>query len=260
MTLFDQAGLGLTAALALMTVVWGVSLVLRDVSIIDWVWGLVFVLMAWLYRTTGFADPGRAWLVPFLVTLWGLRLAIHLVWRHRGEDPRYAEMRSRSGPGFRWRSLVTVFWLQAGIAWVVAWPLLLSIRRGGELGTLDLVGMTLFALGLALESAADAQLVRFRHDPSNRNRVLDRGLWRYSRHPNYFGEALVWWGLWLLAVAVGAWWTVFSPLLMTWLLVRVSGVPMLEERLVETRPGYARYIRRTPAFVPWFPRDEELEP
>jgi len=248
--------LGLVGALALMSLVWVVGLLRRDVSIVDVFWGLGFVLVSWIYYVD--AGPGggpRRLLVPALVTLWGLRLALHIAWRSRGrgEDPRYAAMRARDPERFPWRSLVTVFWLQAAILWIVAMPLLqVQIQpRPLALGALDALGLSLFAIGFLFESLGDWQLARFKADPANRGRVMDRGLWRYTRHPNYFGDATLWWGLALLALATdGGWWVLLSPLLMTGLLLKVSGVTLLEKGLSETKPGYADYVRRTSAFLP----------
>jgi steroid 5-alpha reductase family enzyme len=253
-SLVEQAAGAWAAGLALMSLVWVVSFRIDDVSIVDWAWGPVFVLLAWVYVATGHGPGPRAWMVAGAVSLWGSRLAVHLARRQRGEDPRYAAMRARAGAIFRWRSLFTVFWLQATLAWVVSWPLLVAIREGGALGAWGIAGLLLFAAGLGTEWIADRQLTRFRREGRSDGAVLDRGLWRYSRHPNYFGEAVLWWGLWLVAVGAGGAWTVYAPLLMTWLLIRVSGVPLLEKRLGETRPGYADYQRRTSAFVPWPPR------
>ena len=252
---------GLGLALALMTAVWLASLQRRDVSLVDRVWGAAFVVLAWGYLVVSpAAEPpvARRLLVPLLVTLWGLRLSIYLTWRNwgHGEDFRYAEMR-RATPGFAWKSLLRVFWLQATIAWVVGLPLLQVQRRdpGPDLGWLDLAGVVFFAVGLLFETVGDLQLARFKADPANRGRVLDRGLWRYTRHPNYFGDAMVWWGLALIALATpGAWWSLIGPAVMTFLLMRVSGVALLEKTLAETKPGYRDYVRRTSAFFPLPPR------
>lgn len=255
-----QGGLPvLGAVLALTTGIWGASLLLRDVSIIDVFWGPLFALQAWLYRGQA-ADPGSASLVTVaLVTAWAARLALHLARRARGggEDPRYAAMREAGGAGWSVRALITVFWLQGALAWAVAWPVAVAARTDDALGALGWVGAGVAAAGAGFEAVADAQLRRFRAGPRPHGRVLDSGLWRYSRHPNYFGDAVFWWGIWLLAASVGGAWTVFAPLLMTGLLLRVSGVPLLEARLRETRPGYADYVRRTSAFVPWFPRSRD---
>lgn len=249
---------GLAGALVLMTAVWLASLWKRDASIIDAFWGLAFVLLAWLYFALGSQSVFRQLLVPILVTLWGLRLSLYILWRNwgQGEDPRYAAMRAKYGSKFPWLSLVIVFWLQAFLAWLIALPLWQVQAAAGPPGLtwLDALGLVVFAVGLIVESTADLQLARFRADAANRGKVLDRGLWRYSRHPNYFGEALVWWGLFVIVLSTpGAWWTVVSPLLITFLLLRVSGVTLLEDSLKSTKPGYRDYIESTNAFIPWFP-------
>jgi steroid 5-alpha reductase family enzyme len=247
-------GLGAGVALAMAT--WLASLSRRDVSIVDsaWPW-LVWVpaavtLLLW-------PTPGpRSVPVLVLAGLWALRLSAHITWRHRGqpEDHRYQAIRRRNQPHFGWKSLYLVFGLQALLAWIVALPLLAAIMQPAPWSAVDLAGIALFAFGLAFEAIADAQLARFKADPAQRGKVMERGLWRYSRHPNYFGECCLWWGLWLLSATAGTWWTVLSPLLMTVLLLRVSGVTLLEADISARRPGYGEYIRRTSAFVPWRPR------
>ncbi len=250
---------GLGAILAALTLVWLLSLRLRDASIADVCWGLGFVLLAWLFCLLSPTLTPRSWLVAGLITLWGVRLSLHIHWRNhrRGEDPRYQAMRASHGRAFWWRSLFTVFWLQGAILWFVALPLLVAVRaaRPATLTAVDGLGVVLFAVGFGFEVAGDYQLERFKAEPSNRGRVLDRGLWRYTRHPNYFGDATMWWGLYAIAgAAPGGWLTVLSPALMTFLLMRVSGVTLLEDGLKASKPGYPAYIARTPAFFPWFPR------
>lgn len=247
---------GLVVTLAAFTLLWLVSLRLRDASIADPFWGPGFLLLTLTYLLGGGEPSRRGILVTGLVAAWALRLGIHLWKRNRGhgEDPRYAAMRERHGDRFGGVSLFTVFWLQAVILWVVALPIFGGVTGSGPLGAWDVAGAVLVLSGLIVEAVADAQLARFRADPVNRGRVLDTGLWRYSRHPNYFGDAVLWWGFFLLSVGAGAPWTVPGPLLMTFLLLKVSGVALLERTLVSGRPGYAEYVRRTSAFVPWFPR------
>ena len=253
---------GLAAAWMGFTVLWGVSLRLRDASIADPFWGPGFFLVTLAYLAAAPQVAPRAILVALLVGLWAARLGLHLVARNRshGEDPRYAAMRARHGPRFSRVSLFTVFWLQAGILWIVSLPVLGAVGGSAALGPWDLTGTLVFLAGFVIESLADAQLRRFRADPANRGRTLNTGLWRYSRHPNYFGDAVLWWGLWLIAVGGGAWWSAVGPLLMTFLLVKVSGVALLERSLMESRPGYADYVKRTSAFVPWPPRKEPPAP
>lgn len=257
MTLLLDTLPALGVVLAVTTVVWGASLIVRDVSIIDVFWGPLFALQSWMHRGDA-PDPGLlADVAVALVTVWALRLAVHIARRARGsgEDPRYGAMRKAGGPGWAARSLATVFWLQGALAWIVAWPAAVAARSHVDPGVVGWIGAAVAAFGATFEAVADAQLTRFKTGPERRAGLLDRGLWRYSRHPNYFGDAVFWWGLWILSAAAGGAWTVFAPFLMTGLLMKVSGVPLVESRLEETRPGYRDYVRRTPAFVPWFPRE-----
>jgi steroid 5-alpha reductase family enzyme len=252
---------GLGVALAMITLVWIVSLLKRDASIIDIFWGAGFALLAWFYLASTDHHTTRAYLVAALVTLWGLRLSLHILRRNwgKGEDYRYAEMRAHNPNTFPWRSLVTVFWLQAVLLWAIAMPLLRGVTNPSpeQLTWLDIVGTLVFAVGFAFEAVGDWQLARFKRDPANEGEVLDRGLWRYTRHPNYFGDSVVWWGLFLIAAATpGSLWTIYSPIVMTFLLMRVSGVSLLEQHLREAKPAYRDYVRRTSAFFPWFPKSE----
>jgi steroid 5-alpha reductase family enzyme len=249
----------LAAALGLMTLAWVISLAKKDASIIDIFWSLGFVMLAWLYLILAAGGTPRTSLVVALVTLWGVRLSAYILWRNwgKGEDYRYQEMRARNPKTFPWRSLVTVFWLQGALLWVISMPLLRAeVSQSPETLTwLDGLGGLVFAIGFFFEAVGDWQLARFKKDPANQGRVLDRGLWRYTRHPNYFGDSMVWWGLFLIAAATpGSLWTVYSPLLMTFLLMRVSGVALLEQRLRDVKPAYRDYVERTNAFFPWIPR------
>jgi steroid 5-alpha reductase family enzyme len=245
---------GLPPLLILFGLLWLVSLPLRNSSIVDIWWGPVFVLatVAYLEWTTP-AHP-RAWLTTGAVTLWAARLAWHIGRRNvgHGEDARYAAWRRQAGANWWWRSYFKVFLLQGVIAWIVSSPLYFAVRVPASAfpSVWDVIGAALFLVGLAWETIGDAQLARFKRNPANRGRVMDQGLWRLSRHPNYFGEAVLWWGLGLLGVAGGGLLGLVGPALMTWLLLRVSGVALLE-RTLATRPGYADYIARTPAFLPW---------
>lgn len=250
---------GVGAILTTVTLVWVLSVKLRDASIADVCWGSGFVLLAWLYCLLSPTMTSRSWLVAALVTIWGARLSLHIFRRNHGngEDPRDRAMRAAHGPAFWWRSLFTVFWLQGAILWFVALPLLVAVRaaRPAALTAVDGLGVALFAVGFSFEVVGDSQLARFKAERSNCGEVLDRGLWRYTRHPNYFGDATLWWGLYVIAAAVpGGWLTVLSPALMTFLLMRVSGVTLLEDGLKASKPDYRAYTMRTPAFFPWFPR------
>jgi steroid 5-alpha reductase family enzyme len=251
------SALGLAAAA--MFALWLVSLALRDASIVDVFWGPGFAgiaLAAWWLGTGG--DPQRRALATGLVVLWGLRLGAYLAWRNlgHGEDPRYQAMRRRWGSRFPLASLFSVFGLQCLLMWFVSLPVqAVHVSSGGGLGALDVAGASLALVGLFFETVGDLQLARFRADPDNASRVMDRGLWRYTRHPNYFGDCCVWWGLYAIAAAtpLGVW-TVLSPIAMTWLLVRVSGVALLERSIGKRRPDYASYVARTSAFLPRPPR------
>ena len=198
----------------------------------------------------------RGLLISVLTSLWGLRLAIYLAWRNvgKGEDHRYRELRERGGRHFPMVSLFTVFWLQGLIMWLVSFPIQTAPFSMAALGWIDAMGATVWIAGWLFESIGDVQLAHFKAHPGNAGKVMDRGLWRYTRHPNYFGDCLVWCGLYLIAASGGAWWTLFSPILMTTLLMRVSGVTLLERSLKTNRPGYQDYIARTSAFFPWPPR------
>jgi steroid 5-alpha reductase family enzyme len=246
--------LGIIAGI--MVLLWLISVRLRDASIVDIFWGIGFVVVAWVaYLVVDMPSP-RGMLICVLTSMWGLRLAAYLAWRNlgKGEDRRYQAMRERAGDRFPLVSLFTVFGLQGVIMWVVSVPVQVAGFQVTPLGWLDALGTGIWTLGWLCESLGDLQLARFKAKPENRGKVLDRGLWRYTRHPNYFGDFLVWWGIYLIAAGGGAWWSVFSPLLMSVLLMRVSGVTLLESSLKKTRPDYEDYVARTSAFFPWPPR------
>jgi len=252
-----EAPLMALAAIALLAVLgWALSLAKRDVSIVDSLWPLFFLLGALVYAAFAGAAGPRALLLLALVTIWALRLGGYLTWRNWGEpeDRRYQAIRARNEPGFAWKSLYLVFGLQALLAWVIAMPLFAGLSGAAPLGAVDYAGAVLWIFGFAFETIADSQLARFKADPASRGRVLDSGLWRYTRHPNYFGEALLWWGFFLIALAAGGGWTVFAPILMTVLLLKVSGVALLEKDIGERRPEYRAYVERTNAFIPGRPR------
>ena len=202
--------------------------------------------------------PGARWLLAGLTAAWGLRLGAHLTRRKLadpGEDRRYAQMRARHPHDFARWSLVAVFGTQALLVLVVSLPLQVAARQPSALGGWALAGVAVWALGLAFEAVGDEQLRRFKADPASRGQVMDRGLWRYTRHPNYFGDACVWWGLWLVALtAGGTGWTAVGPAVMTLLLVRVSGKGLLERDIAERRPGYPAYVARTSGFIPLPPK------
>jgi steroid 5-alpha reductase family enzyme len=226
---------------------------------VDIAWGAAGATLAITTYFLADGDPARKLLLLGMTVLWGGRLALHIGFRSRGkgEDFRYAAMRARAPESFPLRSLVTVFLLQAVLIWTISLPAQVAqfseTPRG--LTLLDFLGLALWAAGFAMEVLADAQLQGFLADPANRGKAMTKGLWRYSRHPNYFGDSLIWWGIFLVAAATPrGWMTVFSPLLMTFFLMRVSGVPMLEEALAQRREGYREYMENTSSFFPWPPK------
>lgn len=248
------------AAIAVgMLLLWLVSVRLRDASIVDIFWGLGFALVAVVAHATGGGAPARKTLVTALAVVWGVRLAAHLAWRNwgQGEDYRYRAMRARHGDRFPLVSLYLVFGLQGVLMWIVSLPLQIAQASPvpPHLTWLDAAGAALWAVGFAFEAVGDRQLARFRSDPANAGRVMDSGLWRYTRHPNYFGDAVLWWGFFLVALPTPhGWWAAVGPAVMTFLLLRVSGVAMLERSLKRRKPRYQDYIERTSAFFPWPPR------
>lgn len=242
--------LGLIAGLAFAT--WLASLWRRDVSIVDGMWPVFIAGAGILYavQSPRFGAASVAALV--LLVVWATRLCFHITVRNHGqpEDRRYQKIRANNQPHFELKSLYLVFGLQAVLAWIVALPFMAIAQGNGKLEWVEIAGLLLAAFGIAYESMADWQLERFKKRADSKGAVLDDGLWRYSRHPNYFGECCAWWGFGLIALGGGAWWALASPLLMTVLLLKVSGVTMLETDIGERRPEYARYIRETNAFLP----------
>ncbi|NNE37687.1 MAG: DUF1295 domain-containing protein [Gammaproteobacteria bacterium] len=233
-------------------VTWLLSLKLHDVSIIDSVWSLLFLFASLVYVTMGDNTTPLGMLTLGLVGLWSIRLCLYLTYRNwnEPEDRRYLEMRDRHGDRFPMRSLYSVFGLQSVLAWVISMPLFGIFQSSSQIGPLAWAGALVVLFGIVFESIADLQLNRFVSDQSNNNRVLDSGLWRYSRHPNYFGEFCVWWGFYLIGLQANGWWTIISRLLMSLLLLRVSGVTLLEKDISSRRPGYKEYVERTSAFFP----------
>lgn len=252
------AVLNLLAVCALMTAGWFISVWKDNVNIVDSLWGLGFVLVAVITFAIGIGFDGRRSMVLCMTACWGLRLAAHLTWRNWGEDEdhRYAQWRQKSGR-FWLVSLFKVFWLQA--IFLSAISLVLQAAQlspePSRFTLLDILGALIWTVGFVFESVADWQLARFKADPANQGRVMDKGLWAWSRHPNYFGEFLIWWGFFVVALAVpGGWWTVISPIIVSLVLMKMTGVPLTEAALKKRRPGYADYIKRTSAFFPRPPK------
>ena len=245
--------IGLIAIITLFSILWFVSVRLEDSSIVDIAWAPAILILALTYYFTSDGAPMRARLTVALVAVWALRLAAHLYFRNQsqGEDPRYESLRTRRGPSWWWFSYFRVFLLQAVTAWVVSIPLYFAIVSVSPytLTFVDFAGILFFAGGLAFEAIGDEQLRRFRNQPRNVKLVLETGLWRYSRHPNYFGEAMVWWGFGLIGAATGGVVGLIVPALLTYFLINISSM-LLERSLLRNRRAYASYVATTPACLP----------
>lgn len=258
MSFLEVYALAGAAVWLVITLLWLVSLVLKNASIIDPIWGILFLIQTSLYFIFA-ADgyEGRKLLILILVAVWSLRLSIYIGWRNWGqpEDFRYAKWREENGSHWWWYSYLKVFLLQGVIAWSISTPLLVAKYSDSptHLTIFDGIGVVIWAYGFFFEAMGDYQLARFKADPTNKGKVLNTGVWRYSRHPNYFGDAAQWWGFYLIALAAGGFWTIYAPAIMTYLLVFVSGVAMLE-RSMKKKPKYDDYMATTSAFIPWFPK------
>lgn len=246
------------AVLLFMSVLFIVAQLLKDNSIVDIGWGIGFILIALLILVQYKVLSARSVIVTLLVILWGLRLAIHILLRNRGrgEDLRYAKWRRDWGRLFILRSYFQIFILQGLLMMIIAAPVItVNSSLSSSLRISDFAGLMIWTAGFLFEAVGDWQLARFKRNPDNRGAVMDKGLWRYTRHPNYFGEVMIWWGFFLLALGVPKGWITFiSPVLITFLLLRISGVTMLESALHDRKPGYREYVERTSVFIPWFPR------
>jgi steroid 5-alpha reductase family enzyme len=240
------------AVLALALAAWVVSYFKGDVSIVDSLWSVLIALAALVFAAAAARVGVRAGWLFALLGAWALRLCAYITWRNWGEpeDRRYAAIRQRNQPHFAFKSVYLVFGLQGVLGWIVALPLMAALAGDRPVGWLDAAAAALMLFGLVFESVGDAQLVRFKGAAANGGKVMDRGLWRYTRHPNYFGEFCVWWGFYLVALSAGGWWTLISPLLVSFTLLKVSGVALLEKDIAERRPDYRDYILRTNAFFP----------
>lgn len=249
--------------LALFVVAWAICVAMRDCTPVDSLWGLGmgFVAVSTFLQTGG-GTPRRVVLTAICVA-WSLRLGGYLLWRWRdhGPDRRYVRMMDKAkverGWGYGYAAFRLVFLLQMPLLWLVCLPVQLGQIQAepAQLGAVGLAGAAIAVIGLIFETVADLQLVRFKKNPANEGAVMDRGLWRYTRHPNYFGDACVWWGLWLIAAETGLGaWTIISPVLITFLLTRWSGVPTTEGRMRRRKPGYEDYVARTSGFIPMPPK------
>jgi len=240
---------------------WGISMAARDSSLVD-IWFAPCIALATLMGYfIGEGVESRRLLMVVLAAIWGLRLGGYLLWRNWGrEDPRYARLRKRieeQGGNFGWHSFTRINLYQAAIVFVAMAPIIVAQTAPSPptLGALAYAGAALCLLGVFFEAVSDWQLARFKANPANAGKVLDSGLWRYSRHPNYFGETCVWWGFWLVASEhPWGWATVFAPALMTWSILGMMGKALVERRMLKKRPDYQAYVERTSGFFPLPPR------
>ena len=246
------------AIACMMIAVWAISLVMRDASIVDIAWGSGFVLVAWVSYWLSDGNSTRSLLLTVLTTIWGLRLAFYLAKRNlgHGEDFRYQSMRRKHGDRFAIVSLYTVFGLQGLLMFIVSLPIQLGqVREEPGFGIIGVLGVLVWGVGIYFEAVGDAQLARFKRNPANKGSIMDQGLWRYTRHPNYFGDSCVWWGLGLIAAesSLGIY-GLIGPVVMTFLLVKVSGAAMLDRAMLKRKPGYENYVATTSGFIPRPPR------
>jgi len=259
MTFFHIWLQALAVIMVMMTLLWIVSVIIRNVSIVDLFWGFGFVVAAWFYFLNGEGNETRKLIVSILVSVWGLRLSAYITWRNygKGEDFRYRQFRKNYGENrYWWISFFQTFLLQGILMWLISAPLLGAQNFGGEkpVNVLDLLGIFFWITGFVFEAGGDWQLKTFKADPVNKGKVLDTGFWRYTRHPNYFGDSSIWWGYGFFCLAAGSWLPALGSLLMTLLIIKISGVAMLEKSLKEQKPQYRDYIEKTSAFIPWFPK------
>jgi steroid 5-alpha reductase family enzyme len=256
--MFETYFISLGIILIAVTLLWIISVIITDASIVDLFWGMGFVITnAYYFISSG--EPGLLnWILLILVTVWGLRLFAYLSWRNlgKGEDFRYQKFRQNYGPHrYWWVSYFQVFLLQGILIWIVSLPLVAThyYASGNESIIIICLALALWLIGFAFEAGGDLQLALFKRNPANKGKVLNTGFWKYTRHPNYFGDAAVWWSYGLFSISVGGYWQVIGTIVMTFLLIRVSGVMMLEKTLSD-KPGYHEYVQRTSAFIPWFPK------
>ena len=256
MTLFSQASL---IILVLVTLLWIWSVFIKNVSIVDIFWGLGFVVVNAFYVFMSGELNTRKILILALVSIWGLRLAIYLAFRNigKGEDFRYKEFRRNYGPKrYWWFSFFQTFLLQGVLIMIVSLPLLgiNSSASSGDLKLLDYIGIVVWLIGFIFEAGGDFQLARFKRDLANKGKVLNTGFWKYTRHPNYFGDSAVWWAYAIFSIAAGSYWQIIGSIVMTLLIIKISGVALLEKTLNNSKSKYGEYIEKTSSFFPWFPK------
>lgn len=256
MTLFSQATL---ITLSLVTLLWIWSVFIKNVSIVDIFWGVGFVVVNAYYAFMSGELDTRKILILVLVSIWGLRLAIYLAARNigKGEDFRYQQFRKDYGPKkYWWFSFFQTFLLQGILIMIISLPLLgvHTSENSGDLIILDYIGIIVWLIGFTFEAGGDFQLARFKRDAKNKGKVLNTGFWKYTRHPNYFGDSAVWWAYAIFSIAAGSYWQIVGSIIMTLLIIKISGVSLLEGTLKKTKPKYLDYIKKTNSFFPWFPK------
>lgn len=236
---------------------WSLSLKNNNVTVVDSLWAMFFLIATAITFSLLNAPSERAYLILMLVSIWSIRLStyLHLRNHNKAEDLRYQAIRARNQPHFRYKSIYLVFILQAFLAWFISLPLNLASQSSNPLNTFDWIGVSLWTIGMFFQVLGDAQLSQFKSQPENKGKVLDKGVWCFTRHPNYFGESCIWLGYGLIAVAAGAWWTMISSIFMIYLLIKVTGVKLLEADIANRRPEYKIYVQKTSAFLPWFPKN-----
>ena len=255
-TLFFQASL---IILILVTLLWIWSVFIKNVSIVDIFWGLGFVVVNTFYVFMSGELNARKIVILTLVCIWGFRLAIYLAIRNigKGEDFRYQEFRQNYGPKrYWWFSYFQTFLLQGILIMIISLPLLgINYNNSnGNLEILDYLGIIIWIIGFTFETVGDFQLSNFKRDSKNKGKILHTGLWKYTRHPNYFGDSAVWWAYGIFSIAAGSYWQAIGAVIMTLLILKISGVSLLEKTLKETKPQYKEYIQKTSSFIPWFPK------
>jgi steroid 5-alpha reductase family enzyme len=250
---------GFVLLISLLTVLWIVSVIIKDASIVDIFWGMTFVVTNTYYFLTTGDFHTRKIILLVLVTLWGLRLSIFLAFRNigKGEDYRYQEFRKKYGPErYWWFSFFQVYLLQGIFSILVSITLLGAHfnTQSNDLNLLDYLGILVWLFGFIFEAGGDYQMTKFKKNPDSTGRVLNTGFWKYTRHPNYFGDSAVWWSYAIFSIAAGSYWTIVGSFIMTFLLLKVSGVALLEKSLKAGKPEYNDYIQKTNSFLPWFPK------
>jgi steroid 5-alpha reductase family enzyme len=258
MTFFEIYLQAFIAIMVMMTGLWIVSIFLKNVTIVDLFWGLGFVIAGWIYFFYTDGYEVRKILLIIFVTVWGIRLSVYLTWRNigKGEDFRYQQFRKNYGNRYWWISFFQTFLLQGLLMWLISAPLLGAqfYNQNRSLNIFDILGILFWVIGLTFEAGGDYQLAKFRSNPNNKGKILDSGFWHYTRHPNYFGDTSVWWGYGFLCIASGSYLPILGSLLMTALIIKVSGVALLEKTLTDTKPQYKAYIEKTSPFIPWPPK------